>query len=321
MSIDLDWDKLDNSLAVYLVDALNHQLSLTTRPSFVGPVHVTSLDFGTNPPDIELVDMRDIYRDFVDDEEEDESAPRRPDQEDDFEWVSRKAAQQGDPGAPYHQLPVQARYGTASNPVLGHPPMEVWAAGMEPPPPIPSAQPNVQLHLYVTWRSNMRITLTTSLHINYPSPSFMSLPIKLSVTGLVFNGELVVAYEGARQRIHLCILDDLDPYGPSTAAKRDVRERECGDAETPPEGTMDDIIDSAAAGYAYPSQSGYPTKPLPVGQRLFPSIFIESEIGQADKHVLKNVTRVERFIQDVVRKTVEEELVFPNFHTMLIGDQ
>jgi distribution and morphology protein 12 len=64
-----------------------------------------------------------------------------------------------------------------------------------------------------------------------------------------------------------------------------------------------------------------PTKPvLPVGQRLLPSIFIESEIGQADKHVLKNVTRVERFIQDVVRKTVEEELVFPNFHTLVMGE-
>jgi distribution and morphology protein 12 len=36
--------------------------------------------------------------------------------------------------------------------------------------------------------------------------------------------------------------------------------------------------------------------------------------------VLKNVTRVERFIQDVIRKTVEEELVFPNFHTLVMGD-
>jgi len=64
-----------------------------------------------------------------------------------------------------------------------------------------------------------------------------------------------------------------------------------------------------------------PSKPLPVGQRLLPSIFIESEIGQADKHVLKNVTRVERFIADVIRKMVEEELVFPNFHTLVMGDQ
>ena len=48
--------------------------------------------------------------------------------------------------------------------------------------------------------------------------------------------------------------------------------------------------------------------------------FIESGTDQADKHVLKNVTRVERFIQDVIRKTVEEELVFPNFHTLVLPD-
>ena len=58
-----------------------------------------------------------------------------------------------------------------------------------------------------------------------------------------------------------------------------------------------------------------------MGQRLLPTIYIESEIGQADKHVLKNVTRVERFIQDVIRKTIEEELVFPNFQTFVLGDQ
>lgn len=134
---------------------------------------------------------------------------------------------------------------------------------------------------------------------------FMSLPIKLSVTGLVFNGELAVAYEGERRRIHVCILDDLDPYGPAgDRPKRDSTHI------TPPE--VDD-----EEGHHH----GRPQKPLPVGQRLLPSIFIESEIGQADKHVLKNVTRVERFIQDVIRKTIEEELVFPNFHTLVMGDQ
>jgi len=118
-----------------------------------------------------------------------------------------------------------------------------------------------------------------------------------------------VAYEGERKRVHLCILDDMDPYGPSAGVHRPKR-----DSATPPDLDLD-AIDSPIS--AYPRAS----KPLPVGQRLLPSIYIESEIGQADKHVLKNVTRVERFIQDVIRKTVEEELVFPNFHTLVMGEQ
>ncbi|KAG6880722.1 Mitochondrial distribution and morphology protein 12, partial [Termitomyces sp. T32_za158] len=90
----------------------------------------------------------------------------------------------------------------------------------------------------------------------------MSLPIKLSITGLVFNGELAVAYEGERRRVHICILDDLDPYGPAG-----VRPKRDSVSSTPPD--LDD--DSAAA-------SVHPSKPLPVGQRLLPSIYIESEI-------------------------------------------
>ena len=135
---------------------------------------------------------------------------------------------------------------------------------------------------------------------------FMSLPIKLSVTGLIFNGEVVVAYEGQRKRVHFCILDDLDPYGPAGDRPRRTSE-ESDSSGTPGE----DIDDEPPAP---------PAKPLPVGQRLLPSIFIESEIGQTDKHILKNVTRVERFIQDVIRKTVEDELVFPNFHTLILGE-
>jgi mitochondrial distribution and morphology protein 12 len=383
MSIDLDWAKLDTSLSSSLVDLLNRQLASTERPSFIGSVEVTSLEFGSAAPEVELIDLCDIYRDFLEDDDDDDES-REPvkvtegaEDEEGFEWVSRRAAgrhmaQERQPQ--YHHLPPHVRYGRspvtdmfASTPALRSP-RHSWNGSMsvpnlmdfrpptfagslnrssprdplsplspqqerdtreplkspsqskesEPSPsgsqqqqeqePQPNDHPNLQLHLHIAWHSDLRITLTTSLLINYPSPMFMSLPIKLSVTGLVFTGELAVAYEGERRRVHICILDDLDPYGP--AGERPKRDSA---SSTPPE--MDD--DLAASGINI-SRS---TKPLPIGQRLLPNIYIESEIGQADKHVLKNVTRVERFIQDVIRKTVEEELVFPNFHTLLMGEQ
>ncbi|EGN95694.1 hypothetical protein SERLA73DRAFT_113385 [Serpula lacrymans var. lacrymans S7.3] len=318
MSIDLEWHKLDATLASSLIDALNRQLTTTTRPSFIGPVEVTSLDFGSASPDVELIDLRDIHPDFLEDDDDDDgsssdhSDPVKVtegvygDDDDGFEWVSRRAARKGvgDDGPAYHHLPPHIRYGRgpsvdlfSSTPAL-HSGMQrdIWSGGAMHMS-VPSLGDFRPLHLHITWHSNLRITLTTSLLINYPSPMFMALPIKLSVTGLVFSGEVAVAYEGARRRVHLCVLDDLDPYGPA-----------CGRSQssTPPDAGMDE---------------SRPGKPLPVGQRLLPSILIESEIGQADKHVLKNVTRVERFIQDVIRKTVEEELVFPNFHTLIMGDE
>lgn len=405
MSIDLEWNKLDSLFTSYLVDILNRQLANVERPSFIGPVEITSFDFGSAVPDVELVDLRDIYRDFLEDDDEDsERGPVRSgegaDDDEGYEWVSRRAGAAatfevgGDElrqGLAYQHLPphVRYRYGLgrptdmfASVPSLRSP-LDPWATGgaglgmsihdfrsptapwqatrttpsrsstpsssgrephrtagseavdlrdlganpptsvdvdtesMHTAPPGPQGEeiqptspqqnnhPNLQVHLHVNWHSNLRISLTMSLLINYPSPEFMSLPIRLSVTGLVFNGELAVAYEGERRRAHLSILDDMDPYGPTG----DRAKRSTSSASTPPD------IDDEVIGI--PSRS---SKPLPVGQRLLPSIYIESEIGQVDKHVLKNVTRVERFIQDVIRKTVVEELVFPNFHTIILGD-
>ena len=394
MSIDLEWNQLDSSLATYLVDVLNRQLSNAERPSFIGPVEVISLEFGSTAPDVELVDLRDIYRDFLEDDEDLDKGPVKvtegAEDEEGFEWVSRRAGGREE-GLTYHHLPPHMRYGRygsasmfATSPSLSSP-VDAWTAGLSlpnvmdhrpspwasvpmyrspspatpfstlalnspeltspnempskvptyktntdptrsqtdlplphndpestQPPPRPTEHPNLQLHLHVNWHSNLRITLTTSLLINYPSPMFMSLPIKLSVTGLIFTGELAVAYEGARRRVHICILDDLDPYGPAAASDRPKRNPNPSESasSTPPE--LDE--ESLQTG-------GRLAKPLPVGQRLLPSIYIESEIGQADKHVLKNVTRVERFIQDVIRKTVEEELVFPNFHTLVMSDE
>ncbi|KAF4614922.1 hypothetical protein D9613_002586 [Agrocybe pediades] len=396
MSIDLEWVKLDDKLASYLVDVLNRQLGNAERPSFIGPIEVTSLEFGSTAPDVELVDLRDIYRDFLEDDEDDPArgpvkVTEGAEDEEGFEWVSRRAVGREESLA-YQHLPPHVRYGRGgptdlpygSMPAMRSPhPMasaDMWnstpnlqgfggpagqplwqstpmyrsptpatpfaanpfhrSSSGEYPPSAPDAysqipmsssdslsdpspghsgelkptpeppqnpHPNLQVHLHINWHSNLRVTLTTSLLINYPSPMFMSLPIKLSVTGIVFDGEVAVAYEGERKRIHLCILDDLDPYGPAAGS----RSKRDSTAATPPEG------DDDSPPTEMPSR---PSKPLPIGQRLLPSIYIESEIGQADKHVLKNVTRVERFIQDIIRKTVEEELVFPNFHTLVMGD-
>src|SRR6266436_6402210 len=122
MSIDLDWSKLDASFASSLIDVLNRQLQSTPRPSFIGPIEITSFDFGSQPPVVKLVDLRDIYRDFLedddgdDDEVEDDNdggyennvdaaggfpryssagqgqGRRRDRDEEEYEWVSRRSA-------------------------------------------------------------------------------------------------------------------------------------------------------------------------------------------------------------------------------------
>lgn len=341
MSIDLAWEALtQTSLSSTLVNLINKRLSTMGRPSFMGPVTITSFEFGTASPDIELVDIRDVYSDFLEDDDEEEQAVDTEDYSQDSQWAYRK-------GDKRTERPLRSlRYGenvTANVFNNIQPSMDFFkdklkhsadlsqeelhrlfmptpsAAGSVAPQystlktslnegpkspsdktessePLLTERPNIQLHFRVTYESNMRLTLTTSLIVDFPSTSFMTLPMKISVTGFIFIGEVVVAYESRGQRLHLCIVDDLHPYGPKS--------------------------NQSAVAYSDHalSDAGIPAsqKPLSAGIRLLPSIFIESEVGQADKHVLKNGTRVERFIQDVIRKTLEEELIFPNYHTILL---
>ncbi|KAG9105855.1 Mitochondrial distribution and morphology protein 12, partial [Ceratobasidium sp. 392] len=98
MSVDLAWDQLQQSLADSLVSALNRTLASTTLPSFIGPAEITSFEFGTNAPEVEVVDVRDIHRDFLEDDSEhsdDEENPIYEDgqeEEEEYEWVSRRQA-------------------------------------------------------------------------------------------------------------------------------------------------------------------------------------------------------------------------------------
>lgn len=194
-----------------------------------------------------------------------------------------------------------------------------------------SGPPSLQLHLHVHHDSNIRISLSTTLLINHPSPSFMSLPLTLTITRLELDFHLVVAFQSSASttppaqqpqppptaanspsssftnpprlaprrssskgnRVHLSILDELDPYGPPVPLNPD--------SPSP-----------VGAGL---SADG---KPLPIGQRIIPKMEIESGIGQEGEHVLRNVQKVERFVLDLLRKTIVDELVFPNFQTLVV---
>lgn len=64
-------------------------------------------------------------------------------------------------------------------------------------------------------------------------------------------------------------------------------------------------------GRGYPDSLGMGNGVGSAGVRLLSGAVVESEVGQAEKHVLKNVGKVEKFVLEVARSTLESELVFP----------
>jgi hypothetical protein len=81
--------------------------------------------------------------------------------------------------------------------------------------PAKREHPNLQLHVHTSRESNARLTLATSSLTNHPSPMFITPPIKISATGLVFDGHLAVGYQSGAGLVHLYILDGLNSYVPS----------------------------------------------------------------------------------------------------------
>lgn len=115
----------------------------------------------------------------------------------------------------------------------------------------------------------------------------------------------------------MCFLDDQAAHqgGPVPASQSRYGDEE---DEADANALVDDRTPAMRASATISRLGAKPSQAAPAGVRLLPSIVLESEIGQEDKHVLRNVARVERFIQDVIRKTIEDELVFPNFQTIVL---
>lgn len=310
MSLELNWHALDAELTQSVITALTAAFQSTARPDFLGPLAVTAFSFGEKEPEMEVVQVRDVYKEFLEVDGDDDAelelemaarrngAARR--EEGDWELGGSDYYDQGRSNSypdsasqyggafrrrPAPNLPPSSSLfspGLHPHTILSPsqtPPLDShpsYAPSSTPPSTLPpsssSSAPSLQVHLRIAYSGNLTLGLSTSLLINYPSPRFMSLPLSLTVTSLAFEGVLVIAFEGDRQRVHLSFLDPGPTVGGVASA----------------------------------------------GARLLKSATVESEVGDGEAgaggkngHVLKNVGKVEKFVLEVVRSTLQSEVVFP----------
>ena len=306
MSIDLDWSQLDRELCGRALDGINNLLQTTSKPGFLGDIVATDFSFGSSAPDFELVEIRDVYEEFlhIDEDilEDDDEAPPSSNNARDKRATSPTNSLGGFSGQLGHRplgtpglfsptvggplwMPRQSI--TSASSAAGYPFPRLGAAagghdmdrrsnasssaytrGRIPgrnispsvaPPADPSSSISCQLHFRVAYSGNMTISMRTSIRVNYPSLSFMSLPLSIRLSGLAFQGVVAVAYEGDRKRLHVTILDGNE------------------------KGTAS-------------------------GHNLLRKVVVESEVGQTDKLVLKDMANIEQFVLDVARKALEVSL-------------
>lgn len=162
-------------------------------------------------------------------------------------------------------------------------------AAPKPPPSEKVSPSDLQVVARVTYTGDVRMMLTAEIMLDYPMPSFIKIPLKLSITGVTFDGVAILAY--IKKKMHFCFLDPED---------------------------ADTLVGSSfsAEDFAQPSSA----KKRPTIGSLLREMQVETEIGRQEsgKQVLKNVGKVERFVLEQVRRIFEEEFVFPSFWTFLV---
>ncbi|KAK3904743.1 hypothetical protein C8A05DRAFT_31456 [Staphylotrichum tortipilum] len=157
---------------------------------------------------------------------------------------------------------------------------------------------DMQAVFRIRYAGDVKLLLTADILLDYPMPSFVGIPVRLSITGLTFDGVGVLAK--IRKRVHFCFLSPED----AVAAVGD--ESSVGAAE----GQQQQQEKRGRTPAAGATKLG----------GLLQEIRVESEIGQREsgKQSLKNVGKVERFVLEQVRRIFEEEFVYPSFWTFLV---
>ncbi|KAL2271002.1 hypothetical protein VTJ83DRAFT_373 [Remersonia thermophila] len=175
---------------------------------------------------------------------------------------------------------------------------------------------DIQAVFRIRYAGDVKLLLTADILLDYPMPSFVGIPVKLSITGLTFDGVGVLAK--IRRRVHFCFLSPED----AVAAVG-------GDDES--DGSSGDEAGGGATGRGTGGsrhRRSVSSRQGPLGGGggtakfggLLQEIRVESEIGQREsgKQSLKNVGKVERFVLEQVRRIFEEEFVYPSFWTFLV---
>jgi mitochondrial distribution and morphology protein 12 len=306
MSIRLFWNKLNAEENVAKLQQFLTQYFDTKieKPDYIGNIQVTHLRLGTKEPLVSILDVADVFEEFYSDELTEQ--PGSNDQE--FEVMCsrldafKKFNNNGNFYNPFQSFirrkqqtsreqKVPSRYPSSS-------PIELHLLSSKSENSIISKSSSTintdgtiltmdtsyskhpldfQVLIHIDYESDIEISIETELLINYPVASFMSLPVRLIVKDLTFQGDVLVSVtEG---EVNFCI---YEPEKNITSKEKDFSE-------------FDDLGDE--------------TSPLK-------GLLIESEIGDGQKQVLKNVDKIAHFVKHHLHKILRETCTFPKCLTI-----
>ncbi|KAI8592518.1 hypothetical protein BDZ88DRAFT_494034 [Geranomyces variabilis] len=190
MSFLINWDLLaDGAEADGLREFLNARFSTITRPSFLGPLKVTELDFGDVPPEVAVTDICDPAAEFYLPDDPEIWRPSTPPAAPSVAGID---LEEGSGSATLVQHDQNADF---ADPSCDHEIAAEYAATMR-------RASDAQVEFEIVYKGNMRLAIQTELIVNQPTPAFMVLPLLLTLTGFQFTASALISYLG--DRINFC---------------------------------------------------------------------------------------------------------------------
>ncbi|KAJ1980673.1 Mitochondrial distribution and morphology protein 12 [Dimargaris xerosporica] len=322
MSFEIYWDKLDHTVAKTVRERLNAQFAAMDKPDIIGDLEIADLDFGSVPPTVEILDITDPFPEFYwpdADNSHDASQPRPLSAKPTAKKHPNVAASAGtDPSCPVTP-------GTANR---AHKPAPTWPAAsvstqnttdnalslplgisQDYPPTAHSSEPLAA--------GSIRGTHHTQPHPTLPprhGPGTLSPPMSSQETPMPAPRaqdtqiHLALAYKGD---MSVTIKTSLRLNYPSLAfVELPVVLRMTGFdfAATAVIALLKDRINFCFLESEYESES------------LLSGLYVRSEIGDQSKHVLKNVEKIERFVVNQLRKLIDNDFIFPSYHSIELDD-
>ncbi|OAJ42870.1 hypothetical protein BDEG_26270 [Batrachochytrium dendrobatidis JEL423] len=169
MSFIIDWNLLNDGVEAERLKLLvNDHFQEVARPSFLGKVTVMQLDFGDIPPEVTIEDICDPLADFYIQED-----PAFEYEHDHIQSHSYNSRQNIDTTAASEQISVSDGIGHHGSAIYKEPSLSFDSTNNLRYVQLPPQDTDAQLELNVRYHGNMRLSISTELIVNQPTPAFM----------------------------------------------------------------------------------------------------------------------------------------------------
>ncbi|SGZ55475.1 CIC11C00000001128 [Sungouiella intermedia] len=339
MSFDIDWEKVieDESINQGLEEILNEQLKKVTLPSFIDKLTVTSFSLGKIPPEITIRHIDNPFEEFYHDYNSDENitkvvkslSPQLSESDSDnsddehlhyttlnefdnkeilpnfsptpIETASRKSLDifknfhnynMNNVGLGHHDMDTPANFFSPNN----YP----FRANSTRQPEANKSENDIQFILDIDYKGDASLEITVNLQVNYPSSHFISLPIKLRISDIVIHSLAAVAY--LEKSVFITFLCDLN----DTSSDYFTSSNSSGQSKV---ANMNggNFVDYTGTNYR---------------ERIdvIKSVKIDTEIGEMENNILRNVGKVEKFLVEQLRSLIRDEIAWPNWICLDLDD-